>query len=108
MKKFFMSIWKWFLSLFKRKEKKAPVKAQKGDDYGQIQYTNNPVIPAHNNRRAIKEIEEEKKMDIASLLQDKNQFISDLKREIEIQKSRIEKLLRKKWYQFVQVPTITL
>ena len=54
MKNFFRRIWKWFLSLFKRKDfgslkedtpKKEPKQAQK---------ILNPETPQHNNRRVTK------------------------------------------------------
>jgi hypothetical protein len=47
--RFFVTLWKWFISLFKREPEKK-VEPQKVST-PEIQWTPNPVVPNHNNRR---------------------------------------------------------
>jgi hypothetical protein len=49
IRNFFLSIWRWIKKQFSSKSE--TVVESKGDSYGQVQYTNNPVTPKHNNRR---------------------------------------------------------
>jgi hypothetical protein len=51
MKKLFLKIGNFFISIWNFFFGKNEVKETPGESYGQVKYTNRRIIPAHNNRK---------------------------------------------------------